>query len=409
MNTKTLFKNIGVAFLFQIAIKLVWVFVVDRGAQNQFGEQWYGQYFSYMQLLTILVMVADGGLHNYATQYLNNNLAQNLPKIIKHLKDALCLMYLIICAIILWFVPSNYKLLYILIAILQLFNSYFLWARALLRGHLQNKHDAIVSTIDKLLVVLFAFTAWFFFTDFINIFTFIYVQILGLGVAIIYAKTNTPVYYTNNTAVNLTWQNIAKAAVKFGLLLVIMTAIYRQDAYILNLLHPSSSIAAGRYAAAFRLLDAANMLGYVAATYFFSFVVLHKHNISYLKNNANKLAVILVGVASIGVIIFLFAGNFIGHLLYKNPNNETLLLVQFIMVVLPAIFIVHIYGTLLSATNHIKSFLIISIGIWGLNILSNIIGITYFGIMGCLYAAIITQYFYAAICVYKVNSISMET
>jgi O-antigen/teichoic acid export membrane protein len=401
LNSKTLFKHIGLAFLFQIGIKLIWLFVIDRSAQNQFGEKYYGFYFSYMQLLTIVAMVADGGLHNFATLHLNNNLNHGLPQSIKNLKNILVLAYLLICCLLYIQIPTELKPLFILVAGLQLLNSYFLWQRSILRGHLANKHDAIVSSLDKLVVVILALSTWAFFSNLITLLNFVYVQIIGLAVAIIYAKINIPTLPTNNKY-KLSNHNFLQIFL-FGLLMVFMTAIYRLDAYLLNLLHPLGSIASGRYAAAFRLLDAANMLGYVTATYLFSFAAVNKNNITYLQKNAFIICKWLVAIAFIGIIILLFFGNFIGKLLYYKPNEETIGLIKYILLILPALFIIHVYGSIISACGNLKKFLLLTIVVCVINILLNILAIPYYGTMGSFYAALTSQYLYAAICIYMVN------
>jgi O-antigen/teichoic acid export membrane protein len=401
LTTSSLLKNIRLAFVVQLLIKLAWVFIIDRGMQNEAGVEVYGKYFSYLQLLTIVVMLADFGLHNYATLYLNTNEPQKLPSAFFKVKIFLVAIYLAIAFTLLVAVPQKYKLLFVLVVILQLVNTFYLWGRALLRGYQQYQTDAIVSSLDKALVVIFGITALLFFKDFINIYNFVFIQILSLGCSLVFMQLQIPQLQKINSS-QLSFKTILYKSIPFGLLMVFMAALYRQDAYLLNIWHPLKELASGIYATAYRLLDAANIIGYIVAMYFFSYCAVNSKNYTLVVKVAHQLAGILTVISLIPVLFGLFGANYIASLLYHTQAKEVVFLIQFIMLVLPAIFLVHVYGTVLSATNQIKSFLIISILAWLINFISNYFFIHYFSVYGSLYAALITQYVYAAACYYLV-------
>jgi O-antigen/teichoic acid export membrane protein len=404
-----LWKQIGFAFILQLLIKCIWVFVIDRNAQNSFGVETYGRYFAYMQLLTILVMIADAGLHNYATKYIAEQKINYLPKEIYYAKLICTVVYLLISTTLLLVIPKDVpqKILYILVVVLQLFNSYFLWSRSILRGYLLNKQDAIVTTIDKTVVAIFALIAWLYYKQYINVYAFVWVQIMGLIVALFYSQFIIP-SNQHNVHDHLPKKSIKKVmrkAMPLGVLLLLMTAVYRQDAYILALLHPEKSAAAGLYATGFRLLDAANMLGYIIATYFFSFCVVHASQIDFIRKTAFNITKVLMFVSAVGIVFFIIFSKQISMLLYHTQYNGVVVLIKYIMIVFPALLLVHIYGTILTTRNNVWPFIIITAIACVLNLVTNVLLIPKFDILGTLLAAIITQYMYAAMCIYLVNNI----
>ncbi len=405
-----LWKQIGFAFVLQLLIKCIWVFVIDRNAQNSFGIEAYGRYFAYMQLLTILVMIADAGLHNYATKYIAEHKINYLPKEIYYAKLISTFVYLLIATIFFVIIPNNVsqKILFILVVVLQLFNTYFLWSRGILRGYLLNKQDAIVATIDKTIVACFALLAWLYYKQYINIYSFVWVQIMGLIVALFYCQFVTPNIIKDNIVVKPPKQSIKqviKQAMPLGILLLLMTAVYRQDAYILTIMHPEKSAAAGIYATGFRLLDAANMLGYIIATYFFSFCVIHAQDIHFIRKTAFNITKLLMLFSTIGIVFFVIFSKQITMLLYHTQYVGVVVIVKYIMVVFPALLLVHIYGTILATRNNVWPFILITAIACLLNIITNILLIPKFDILGTLLAAIITQYIYAGMCIYLVNKI----
>jgi O-antigen/teichoic acid export membrane protein len=410
VERKLLWKQIGFAFILQLVIKCIWVFVIDRNAQNNFGIDIYGRYFSYMQLLTIIVMLADFGLHNYATKYIAENNLSFLPKEIYFAKLVCTTIYLVIATLLLVTIVKEYehKILFLLVIVLQLFNSYFLWSRSVLRGFLLNKHDAIVASIDKFIVACVALLAWLYYKQYINVYSFVWLQIMGLIVALVYSQFVMPSNQKILPA-HLSQQTVIQVMVKafpLGILLLLMTAVYRQDAYLLAVMHPEKSSASGVYAMGFRLLDAANMLGYIIATYFFSFCVANANNITFIQTTAFNLTKFLMVLSAMGIAFCMLFAKQLALLLYHTEYMGVVSIIKYIMVVFPALLLVHIYGTVLATQKNVWPFVIITAIACIINLLCNYLLIPVYNILGTLLAAIVTQYIYAAMCIYLVNNIN---
>jgi O-antigen/teichoic acid export membrane protein len=174
-----------------------------------------------------------------------------------------------------------------------------------------------------------------------------------------------------------------------------MTVMLRSDAFLLERMHTNGAMETGIYAAGFRLLDAFNMVGFLMAGFLMPFISRHWPEI---KRFAPVLLACrhLLMLGSIYVAAFsLAAPEYIIHILYNRNDAHTVEVMQIILLTLPALSIIHIYGTTLTATRNIKIFLRISLFFSLIAVMLNLIFIPMYGAKGCAIIAVSAQSLYS--------------
>jgi O-antigen/teichoic acid export membrane protein len=106
-------------------------------------------------------------------------------------------------------------------------------------------------------------------------------------------------------------------------------------------------------------------------------------------------------LGSIFVTAFsLAAPEYIPGLLYHRQDPHTVEIIKIILLALPALSLIHIYGTTLTATRNIKTFLFISLIFSMFTILLNLIFIPTYGARASAIIAVSAQSMYAMALVY---------
>ncbi|MDT4845184.1 hypothetical protein FQZ97_791660 [compost metagenome] len=153
---------------------------------------------------------------------------------------------------------------------------------------------------------------------------------------------------------------VLKRSIPYALLVLLMGIYMRSDVILLQKL--AGEAVAGKYAAAFRLLDVSNnMSGVLLAGLLlplFGKMIAQKEAFQSIL----RLSVNLLIPASWGlVLITLFWGNQIFTGLYKEVTTQDTPILQWLMLCLPMYAINYIYSTLLTANGNIKILVRISL------------------------------------------------
>ena len=173
-----------------------------------------------------------------------------------------------------------------------------------------------------------------------------------------------------HTAVNI--KDILKKAWPYGLIILLMSTHYRLDGFILERLLSDGKMQAGIYASAYRLLDAANMAGFLLASFLLPMIakqVSQKKDIESLVLNVRHLLMTYsLGIAIIGI----FAAPWLNQLLYHFASAETVTVLQYCLPAIIGYSLVHIYGTVMTATGHIRDFCLVTAVAVAINIVLNL-------------------------------------
>jgi O-antigen/teichoic acid export membrane protein len=394
------FKSLGYLLFLNGLIKPVWIFGVDRQVQNVVGHETYGHYFALLSLTLVLSFFADAGL----TQMVNRQVAAGQQYGAAQLLRAKMLLlggYLLLVAFFAAVAGINDWHLLALVACVQALTSFFVFLRHLVTAHQLFATDALLSVIDKVLMVaLFLpllYTSLFAFE--ITIPLFLYLQIgctvIAISVALyIIIKKGILQQHDGVKTPAIT----VRSVLPFAAIILLMSAHNRLDGFLLHRLHADGAYQAGLYAAAYRLLDAGNMIGYLTASFLVPFMAKHlaQKNLIEATVLSSRLVLLLAGgVATVFVVVF---AKEVQTLLYPALPIEGVPVLQTCMAVLPAYLLLHVYGSLLTAAAQLKSFISILTVTFFINLLLNLWLIPIYGAWGSCVAALVSQYAAAFSC-----------
>lgn len=388
------FKSLGYLLFLNLLIKPVWIFGVDRQVQNVVGHEAYGQYFALLSLTLVLSFFADAGL----TQMVNRQVASGQQFGVAQLlriKLSLIAGYLLLVALFAAVAAIDDWYLLALVACVQALTSFYVFLRHLVTAHQLFATDAFLSVIDKILMVAIfmplLYTSLFDVT--VSLPFFLHVQIgctataIAMALAVIIKKRLLQQGEQGGAT------GIAiRSVLPFALIILLMSAHNRMDGFMLERLRQDGAHQAGLYAAAYRLLDAGNMIGYLTASFLVPFMAKHLANKQLIQAtvlSARFLLLLAGGVASVFVIVF---ANETIALLYPTLTVEGVPVLQACMAVLPAYLLLHIYGSVLTAAAQLKSFIFLLALAVAVNLLLNLWLIPLHGARGSCIAALVSQY-----------------
>ena len=172
-----------------------------------------------------------------------------------------------------------------------------------------------------------------------------------------------------------------------------MSVHYRLDGFLLERIHYKGAYEAGIYASAYRLLDAGNMVGYLAVSFLLPFIARHQSDKAMIQdvfiNTRHGLMFFAIGIVSFTIIF----APWLQQLLYHSQDEYHSGVIQLCMAALPAYFLVHLYGSVLTATARFKQFIVVLILSVIINLVMNLLLIPSYGALGCCIAALSSHYF----------------
>ena len=390
---------IGLNFI----IKPIWIFAIDRQVQNETGTLAYGNYFSLLNLSIVLGFLLDAGLSNLLNRELASRriLGSSTVGNIFYLKLLLTLLYAGTMCMIAWLTGIRSWELVAGFIFLQIFNSFFLFFRAIITAHQWFTADAWLSVVDKAMVILSI--TFFFLIPFnaISIPVFLLVQVYCAGLALLIS-----ILVLRSRSISLAFMSkpvfdfgIFRSLMPFALIILLMSVHSRLDGFLLERIHVEGDYEAGIYASAYRLLDAANMVGFLMASFLLPFLARawneSKPRDEVINNARHFLVIFSIGIACIGF----FMSNWIQETLYP-PDLRAADIIKYCLPSLIGYALVQVYGTVLTAAGQIRSFcLVIFIAVL-VSLAINLVFIPRFGALASCWAALISQPIAGLLCMY---------
>ncbi|MFT4681548.1 MAG: O-antigen/teichoic acid export membrane protein [Granulosicoccus sp.] len=387
--------NLLFLVLVNLLIKPFWIFGIDREVQNVIGAEGYGSYFALLNLSIILNIVLDAGITNYN----NRNISQHNHLLGKYfgslisLRLLLAIGYTIVCLLVA--VLSGYNDDSKFMLGLLCFNQFLLAGILFLRSNLAGLHlfktDSIISVSDRfLMIVLCGIGLWttifnrpFTINMFVMLQTVAYLTTAVVALLLVWLKAGNVKFGIDLKLFRV----ILKQSAPFALLVLLMSIYNRQDAVLLDLLHPNGAIQAGIYAQAFRLLDAGNMFAYLFAVLLlpiFARMLKLKQPIAELSRMSLGLLII---PATIVALVAWFYSNPIMSLLYSDMVSESQVVFPWLMFAFVSMAGSYVVGTLLTANGSLKILNSIAIVAVIISIILNVLLIPSFGALGSAWIA----------------------
>ncbi|MCC6722049.1 MAG: oligosaccharide flippase family protein [Bacteroidia bacterium] len=390
-----------------LLIKPVWILVIDRKVQNILPSEQYGTYFSLTGYSMLFMILLDLGLTNFNNRQVaidNKNYDTNFWSI-TNAKILLTIAFFalaFIFGLVLKFHSNDFLILGLLCtnqAILS-FNNFF---RSNISAIHKFKTDAILSVIDRLFVILsLGAIIWTSLLPVkLTLVSFIISQTIGLiitfslSIYCIIKYFGIPRFCFNFSKL----YDIIYQSLPFALIIAFMTLYTRIDSVFILKLIPNGREQSGIYAMAYRLLDAAAIIGTLLAGQLFPLFSSNLSDKSKIYSIVKwSSAISLIPVLAATFICFLY-GNEIMQLLYPEKyNNLSGYIFSILIWCVPGMFLINIFGTLLTSAAHLKKIIYLSVIACVLNIAGNLLFINNYGLIAVAVTAVITQLFFGIMC-----------
>ncbi len=397
---RAFFSNLLLLLPLNLLVKVTYLFGIDRTVQNTVGTEAYGRYFTLFSLALILQIITDFGLAYYNSHKLagqNRLLGKYFPNLLL-IKLLLALAYLasvLTLALSLGYGNADLFMLSFL-ALNQVLLSFFLFFRSTIAALGAYRKDSLLSILDKSLLIFFgAFLLFGPFREKFQLLWFVYAQtaslLLALGIAwlVLHPYVENAKWQLRKSFALLMF----KRSIPYALTVLLMALYTRSDVVMLERLLPEGAAQAGIYAGGYRLLDAANMMGFLLAGLLlpmFSRLLGNREDIRPLFDLAMRL--VFVVALSVGTTAFVFQVE-ITELLYREATPYWGLVLGWLMLTFIATSLSYVYGPLITAGNMIarlNRYYAYSIL---LNVALNLLLIFRFGAAGAAFATLLTQSF----------------
>jgi len=407
--SKGFFSNLSLLFILNILIKPIWLFGVERSVQNILGETTYGLYFALFNLTLVFNIFLELGINIFN----NRSIAQKPVSIHTYLPNLLFLKGIASFGFaILMFIIGfalGYKdeqlLLLGLCSVDLIMVSLLLFLRTNISGLQYYKVDSIFSVLSRTLMIIFVgILLWLpWLKNSFSVFWFVGAQITANCLVAIAAllfilnKIKWPSFKIDFSIA----KDLLEKALPFALLSFLMAIYYRIDGVMLErLLKQDGAGQSGIYAAAYRLLDATNMAGYLFATILlplFSKLLADKVEVANLLKFSASLLLVLV--LSLSISVWAFASP-IMDLLYTHSTPYYGYILKILILTSIPIACVYVYGTLLTANNNLKVLNYLALTGVIFNIVLNLILIYKLKAVGAAYTTLLTQWIVALVQIY---------
>lgn len=388
--------------LVNVLVKPLYVFGIDMKVQDIVGEENYGLYFSIYGFAYIFFVVLDLGL----TQYSSRIVAQQPKQLSVLLPNFMAAKFLLGFIFLLCIFAGAYLLGYnekelywlFLVACILLLNSLNTYLRSNVAALHLFRTDAILSIINRVLLILVL--GWVLYVNIMIDFRleyFLYAQIIAQGAAVL-CTLIVLLFRTSSLQWKIDFKAI-KTIIYKGYpyaLLVLLTTIYtRTDAVMLTQLLPETGAAeAGYYAAGFRLLDMACIMGVLIASQLLPMFARllqeqKKNEIRDLVDTSFRLVMFISLSLSIGIACF--GQEIIGLFFEDYPLAYVGRLLSMLILSFVPVASSYVFNTLMNANGSLKILNIVGgIGVV-INIILNLVLIPQYGAEGAVYATLFTQ------------------
>ncbi len=388
--------NLMLLFLINLLIKPIYIFAIDAEVQNRLGTEQYGWYFHVFNVIFLLSVVNDPGIQNWNAQYLPRHrmsAASHLSSVVG-VKMLLAFVFMCFTWCVMQLAGYGHSWLFLMLSGNLVLSSAFMILRGSIAGLGHYRTDSWLSSLDK---VLMAFILGvLLYSNSIETFTlqhFVYGQAIAtlLACAVGFILLRSKVDFSRP---EFSWQSTSKVlrnSAPYLLILLFMTAYNRMDGILLGFLLHDNNHAAGIYAGAYRLYDAANMTGYLFASVLLPMYAAHndqKELLSGLVNAGARYSSIVAGIALISVW---FYGDEILHLLYDVADEDMQSSLRWLMAAYFCTALGYIFGTLVVSSGDVGRLnFVFGAGLL-VNVLLHLLLIPAFGATGAALTTFLTQ------------------
>jgi O-antigen/teichoic acid export membrane protein len=397
MSHSKFYSSLVLLIVLNAIIKPLWIFGIDRQVQNITGVAEYGVYFALYNLSIVFNFLLDWGLTNFINRELaakKTDLQHQLGSFL-FLKLAFALVYVLVVITIAFLSGVRRWDIVWGVVIIQFLTFLFVFLRSIVTANQWFKTDSWLSVLDKTLMICVCSGFIFLPSVFglINIDKFLVAQASCTTAAVI-ITLSILLYrgvYFKKPQLRFFNRSVIVSVLPFAVTLFLMSMHIRLDGFLLERLHPNGAHEAGIYAAAYRLLDASAMVGYLIASFFMPFVARlwteHKPLQRTIMQNRHLQLMFAITIVSVVIIL----APWLQKVLYHRVDNYGATVLQWCLSSLIGYALVSVYGTIMTATGDITSFCWLNLVAVIVNVALNLVLIPRYGALGCCYSALFTQ------------------
>ncbi len=354
--------NLILIITVNLLIKPLYIFGVEINVQNTIGAENYGMYYALFNLSFILSFILDPGITNYNNRHISQNqhlLDKSFSNITitKLLLSLLYMLFILIYGITTALNTTEWTLI-ILLLLGQILNSYTLYNRSNIAGLQLFKTDTFLSITDKLIMILLCLPLFIFDSGkaYLNVKTFVMLQTISFGISavisffIVKSKTEQFKLEFNSHKIVI----ILKESFPYALLTLLMLIYSKVDTVFIKEIHKNGNQEVGFYAAAYRIIDALNMIAVLFAGLLYPiFSKSLKSNIDVAKLIKTSFSILVLPAIIIAIVSIIHSKE-IMQLLYHENIEYSASLFQKLLISFIFICNSYIFGTYLTAKGEIK-------------------------------------------------------
>lgn len=375
-------------------IKPIWILGIDRWVQNEVGPAVYGTYFSVWGLTLTLGFLLDLGLST-RIQREGADEAGSSDKLrgVFRAKLILLCIYFLGIALIGWFDSSVPTGLLWGVASIQAMQSSYVYLRAWVTAAQRFAADVWFSVLDKALLIplclLWLLGIWESVPDQISVF-------IGLQIATLLISIVIVVIFCFRQGIAI----VDRSAFSFALLrrswpyagiVLLMSALTRLDGFWLLQWHSNGDVESGRYATGYRLLDAANMFGYLVASFLLPYLARQVSDRVLTRKAIDQARWGLLIFSVTAVLVVMVFPKTLVSILYPKETTDLSMLWSFLFGSILGYSLIHVYGTALTAWGELGLFQQVIGSAMLLHLLISACAIPSMGALGAAVAAWISQ------------------
>ncbi len=396
---KTFVSNLILLMSVNMLIKPFWILGIDRGVQNTVGYEQYGIYANLFAFSMLFITLLDLGINTYTS----SNIAKDPAKLhnefaaLTTFKLASSFIYLSLTiglGYLYGFNGSRIQLL-CLLGLNQILSFFYTYFRSIVGGLQFFKTDAILSVVDRsLMIILCSLMLWFGLAD-MTIQHFVLAQTIAYSSAVLisFLVIKPFLHQLRFRVEKALLIKVIKQMWPYAVLSLTMTFYTRMDVILINKLLPDGDYQNGIYASTYRLLEAANMMAALVSMLLlpiFSKMLSGKDNMNPLVQFSTGIMIIPAFVFSLSCYIYRQP---IIELLNPNSTVYSASVFGWIILCFIPITTMYVYGTLLTANGNLRTLNILAGIALFINLILNYVLLQLWKLEGAAIAALCTQGF----------------
>lgn len=405
MTEKGTFDSLKTVFMRQVVlvivvnalVKPVYLLGIERAVQNKVGTEMYGLFFVLFNFIYLFQVFNDLGIQQYNNRFIaqNRHLIGKYFSKIFNLKVVLTLGFMVIATAVGFYFGyvQKYPWLFTIVMVNHAMNAFFLYLRSNVSGLGLYSRDSLLTALDKLILIFLCLGLFWYSGNGFTIYHFALAQTASIVLSSLWAlwllRKQVDIGVSKLSGKEM--RVLLRQSIPFGLVILLGTIHTRIDAVMIDNLLTDGKYQSGVYAAAYRILNAFNMAGFLIAGLLFPMFSRALRQMMPLDGIIRAGASILGWISVTAAILFYFFGTEISNYLYTESTDDWGVVLSVLMLTIVPHALDYLYGSLLSADGRLRFINIVLVITIAMNVSLNLWMIPQYGSLGAAITTIISQ------------------